>query len=62
MPQDLLTTPEAAALLGVSDDSLRRWADERKVRHIKLPSGQVRFRREDIEELLTPIEPVEASA
>lgn len=66
MPNDtndeLLLTSAAAAVVGVSDETLRRWADERKVRHIRLPSGQLRFRREDLDALLAPVEPTEASA
>lgn len=52
-----LTTPKAAEVLGVSDETLRRWADERKIRHVRLPSGQLRFRRSDLDAALTPVEP-----
>jgi excisionase family DNA binding protein len=63
----LLTTTEAAAYLTergvrVSDETLRRWAKDEKVRHIRLPSGQVRFRPDDLEELASPIEPTEAAS
>lgn len=61
-PEDLLTTPEAAARLDVSDETLRRWAAEQRIRHLRLPSGQLRFRRDDIEAILTPIEPTEAAS
>lgn len=54
---EMLTTPQAAAVLAVSGQTLRRWADERKVRHVRLPSGQLRFRRRDVEALLAPVEP-----
>lgn len=53
---DLLTTSVAAKLLGVSDDALRRWVEQRKIRHIRLPSGQIRFQRADIEAILDPVE------
>lgn len=53
----MLSTPAAAAILGVSDETLRRWADDRKVRHIRLPSGQLRFRRAWLDEVLEPVEP-----
>lgn len=59
MPEDLLSTSAAAALLGVSDETLRRWVELKRIRHILLPSGLVRFRREDIDEILTPVEPVQ---
>ncbi len=56
-PGDQLSTTEAAAIVGVTDETMRRWAERRQVRHIKLPSGQLRFLRSDIEALLTPVEP-----
>lgn len=51
---DLLTTPAAARIIGVTDETMRRWADASRVRHIRLPSGQLRFRRSDVEALLEP--------
>lgn len=54
---DLLTTSAAAAVLGVSDETVRRWADERKIRHVRLPSGHLRFRRPDLDAVLAPVEP-----
>jgi len=53
---EYLTTGEAAAVLGVSDETLRRWADDRKVRHVRLPSGQLRFIRSDLDAVLAPVE------
>ena len=49
-------TAAAARLLGVSSDTLRRWARAGKVRHVLLPSGRMRFYAEDIEALLEPVE------
>lgn len=43
---------EAAKLLGVSSDTVRRWAHRGQLRHIVLPSGQLRFRPEDLEAAL----------
>jgi excisionase family DNA binding protein len=58
MPSEaLLSTSEAADLLGVSRETIRRWALARKVTHIRLPSGQLRFRLEDIQDALEPIPP-----
>ncbi len=34
---------------------LWRWARDGKVPHVRLPSGHLRFRREDIDHLLTPV-------
>lgn len=62
MSEELLLTAAAAAVLGISDETLRRWADEKIIRHVKLPSGQLRFRRADLEEVLTPVEPESAAS
>lgn len=50
----LLSTKAAADLLHVSDETLRRWVIDNKVRYIELPSGRLRFRRSDIEAMLEP--------
>jgi excisionase family DNA binding protein len=62
MPDDFLTTTDAAAMLGVSDETVRRWVEAGRLRHIRLPSGQIRFRREDIEAILVPIEPTTSAS
>lgn len=54
--RELLTTTEVAELFQVSDDTVRRWAESRMVRHVKLPSGQYRFDRKDIEPWLVFVE------
>jgi excisionase family DNA binding protein len=46
----------------VSDETVRRWADERKIRHVRLPSGHLRFRRSDLDAVLEPVEPTEAAS
>ena len=54
----LLKPREAAELIpGCSYQSLLRWAREGKVPFIRLPSGRILFRREDILALLAPVEP-----
>ena len=60
-PPEYLTTGEAADVLGVSDETLRRWADDRKVRHVRLPSGQLRFIRADLDAVLQPVETAAAT-
>lgn len=45
---------EAFPDAGLSRAMLWRWAREGRVAAVHLPSGRMRFRREDIEELLTP--------
>jgi len=56
---EMLKAPAVAAILGVTDETVRRWAEDGKLRHIVLPSGQRRFRRSDIEAILRPVEPTE---
>lgn len=60
-PTDL-STGAAAALIGVSDETLRRWVDQGKVRYVRLPSGRLRFHRADLEALLVPVEPENGAA
>ena len=48
-PAGSLRLGEAAALLGVSPITLRRWADDGKVASQRTPGGQRRFRREDLQ-------------
>lgn len=59
---EFLTTGEAALVLGVSDETVRRWAETRKLRHVRLPSGQLRFTRADLDAVLEPVEPTEAAS
>lgn len=59
---ELLLTSAAAEYMGISDETLRRWADDKKIRHVRLPSGQLRFRRSDLDEALTPVEPTEVAS
>ena len=58
---ELLTAPRVASILSVSDETVRRWADRGLIRSIRLPSGQRRFRRSDVDALLNP-EPTEGAA
>lgn len=44
-----LTTTDAANRLGVSDETIRRWAASGRLRHVKLPSGHRRFAAADID-------------
>lgn len=52
----LLTPDEAARFSGVaSARTFSKWARDGQIAHIKLPNGRVRFRREDIEEMMIPV-------
>ncbi len=39
----LLTVAQAATLLNVSEKTVRRWVDDEKVPHVRLPSRQIRI-------------------
>lgn len=59
---DLLKAPEVGELLNVSGETVRRWAKEGRIAHVKLPSGKLRFRREDVDAALRTIEPTTPAA
>ena len=46
---------EAARILEVSPDTVRRWARNGDVKHVRLPSGRLRFEEGDIRSLLQPV-------
>jgi putative resolvase len=50
---DLVTIGTAATLLGVSVKTVRRWADAGHLAAVRTPTNQRRFRRADVEALLT---------
>jgi excisionase family DNA binding protein len=50
----LLTTTEVAEACNVEPETVRRWAREGRIAAITLPGGLKRFRREDVDALLTP--------
>jgi excisionase family DNA binding protein len=45
---DLITTTEAADLAGVGVSSIKRWADQKKIRSVRTPGGHRRVHRSDI--------------
>lgn len=51
---ELLTTAQVAALCNVTKATVNRWATDGRIPVITLPSGMRRFRREDVNKLLTP--------
>lgn len=51
-PEDLLTASQASDLLHVNEQTVRRWAEDKRIAHIVLPSGQRRYRRSDIDAIL----------
>lgn len=59
---ELLTAKQVGeALGGINDETVNRWARDGKIAHILLPSGQRRFRRETVDEILAG-KPATASA
>jgi excisionase family DNA binding protein len=54
--QNLLATGDAAKHIGVSPGTVRRWAKTGQLRHVVMPSGRLRFRREDLDAALTHVE------
>jgi len=50
-PEDYLTPAQAARIFGVSTTTLLRWFRSGRIKAITLPSGQHRYRREDIADL-----------
>lgn len=51
---ELLTTTQVAELLLVTPTTVHNWAKRGRLESIVLPGGHRRFRREDVEALLTP--------
>jgi excisionase family DNA binding protein len=49
---DLLTTAEAARIARVGASSLKRWADQNLLPHVRTAGGHRRFRRADLERFL----------
>jgi excisionase family DNA binding protein len=60
--KDVLTAPEAAKLLGVSDETVRKWVRTDKIAYFTLPSGRPRFRRSDIQAIIDGKTPDEAAS
>jgi excisionase family DNA binding protein len=57
MSEKLLTTRDVADILEVTDETIRRWVAEGRIRHVRLPSGQIRFEPDDIADIRRPVEP-----
>lgn len=50
-PIEHLTTGQAAALLQVSSETIRRWANQGLLKSYRLPSGQLRIDSDNIEDI-----------
>lgn len=56
-----LSTGQVARLFGVAPNTVRRWAEERRIPSFTTPSGQLRFRPDDINRMLADTQPAEAA-
>ena len=52
LPKPLMTLDEVITWLRISRTTANRWRNNGLLPAIKLPSGIVRYRREDVEQLL----------
>lgn len=50
---DLVTSSVAAEYLGCSRSTVRRWANENRLPHVVMPSGQYRYRLSELKEVTT---------
>lgn len=51
--QEYLTSTEAARLIGIHPNTLRGYADQNLIAHIRLPGGHRRFQRADVEAFIS---------
>lgn len=59
-PDELLPPAEAAALVGISRDTIKRWERAGRITSRRTPHGHRRYRRGDVEALLTTPDEVPA--
>lgn len=52
MPEELILPAEACAMLGVTDQTLRRWVESGDLPAIRTVGGHRRYRRSDVLALL----------
>jgi putative resolvase len=59
---DLKTIGWSANHIGVSVNTLRRWANTGRVPYVRLPSGQMRFLVSDLDAMIQRVEATEPIA
>lgn len=52
-PDEYLSSGTAAAIAGVSRDTIKRWEKQGRIPGFRTPTGHRRYRRADVEALLT---------
>jgi len=61
MQAEILTPSQVAAIFGVHPGTVKKWADKGQIAGFKTPGGHWRFRRGDVDQLLTSGTPVGAA-
>jgi excisionase family DNA binding protein len=56
-PDDVITLPAAARLLGVGPTTLKRWSDQGRIPHTRTPGGHRRFLRSAVLAFRTRVDP-----
>jgi excisionase family DNA binding protein len=52
-PRNLLTAREVAEYLGVSSETILRWTRRGELPAVRLPSGAIRYRPEELDDWLS---------
>lgn len=60
--KELYSTSEAAVLLQVSSQTVRRWINNGQLEAVQFPSGQFKISQGEIDRILTPVRQSPASA
>lgn len=61
-PSDLKSSSWAADYIGVTSETLRTWAKDGRIPYVRLPSGQYRFRVEDLDAMVAVTPPTVQAA
>ncbi|MEU9805486.1 helix-turn-helix domain-containing protein [Mycobacterium sp. NPDC050853] len=51
----MLSVGEAAATLGISTDTLKRWEKAGRIRSLRTPTNHRRYRQSEVDELLAEV-------
>jgi excisionase family DNA binding protein len=59
---ELLNARQAAAHLGLSENTVRAWVRLRRIRYVRVGRRSIRFRPDDLDAMVRPVEPVGGDA